>query len=297
MAEINTVGFLGLGEAGFHIARGLIGAGIPRIAAFDIHQDTAGRGEKIRSRAAVAGVTLAGSPAELAGAAELILSVVTADQASVAAEQIAPYLGCRHVYADLNSVSPVTKQAIAQTVEKREAKFVEVAIMAPVPPHGHNVPMLAGGPNAGVFIESLGPFGIRAEAVSGPIGAAAATKMCRSVIVKGLEALITECVLGASFYGADERVLASLAESFPGLDWPALADYMIGRVVVHGHRRAREMEEVAETLRGAGVEPMMTEAIVRRMDWSVEAGLGRHFSGEPPRGYKEVVEALRAMHS
>jgi hypothetical protein len=58
-------------------------------------------------------------------------------------------------------------------------------------------------------------------------------------------------MLAASYYGADERVLASLAESFPAMDWPKLANYMVGRVVVHGHRRAREMEEVAETLRAA----------------------------------------------
>ena len=97
--------------------------------------------------------------------------------------------------------------------------------------------------------------------------------MFRSIIVKGLEALLTECVLGASRYSADERVFASLAETFPGINWRELADYMVGRVVVHGERRAREMEEVAATLREIDIEPIMAEAIVRRMDWSVEAGL------------------------
>ena len=106
--------------------------------------------------------------------------------------------------------------------------------------------------------------------------------MFRSIIVKGLEALITECVLGASRYNADERVFASLAESFPGIDWKELADYMVGRVVVHGERRAREMEEVAATLREIDIEPIMAEAIVRRMDWSVEAGLKQLFGGEAP---------------
>ena len=79
-------------------------------------------------------------------------------------------------------------------------------------------------------------------------------------------------MLGASRYNADERVFASLAESFPGINWKQLADYMVGRVVVHGERRAREMEEVAATLREIDIEPIMAEAIVRRMDWSVEAG-------------------------
>jgi len=151
--------------------------------------------------------------------------------------------------------------------------------------------MLAGGNGAEAFVDRLGPFGISAEIVSREVGTAAATKMFRSIIVKGMEALITECVLGASRYNADERVFASLSESFPGINWKQLADYMVGRVVVHGERRAREMEEVAATLREIDIEPIMAEAIVRRMDWSVEAGLKQFFHGESPKNYREVVEA------
>ena len=151
--------------------------------------------------------------------------------------------------------------------------------------------MLAGGDGAPEFVEKLAPFGISAEIVSREVGTAAATKMFRSIIVKGMEALITECVLGASRYNADERVFASLAESFPGINWKELADYMVGRVVVHGERRAREMEEVAATLREIDIEPIMAEAIVRRMDWSVEAGLKQIFGGEAPKSYREVVDA------
>jgi 3-hydroxyisobutyrate dehydrogenase-like beta-hydroxyacid dehydrogenase len=141
-------------------------------------------------------------------------------------------------------------------------------------------------------VAKLAPFGISAEIVSREVGTAAATKMFRSIIVKGLEALITECVLGASRYNADERVFASLDKSFPGVDWKQLADYMVGRVVVHGERRAREMEEVAATLREIDIEPIMAEAIVRRMDWSVEAGLKKHFGGEAPKSYREVVALI-----
>ena len=145
---------------------------------------------------------------------------------------------------------------------------------------------------APAFVERLGPFGVRAEVVSESIGAASATKMCRSIMVKGLEALITECLLAATHYGADQRVLDSLSETFPGIDWPHLANYMVGRVVVHGERRAREMEQVAETLRAAGVDPIMTEAIVRRMDWSVEKGLLQLFHGNAPANYRQLAAAL-----
>jgi 3-hydroxyisobutyrate dehydrogenase-like beta-hydroxyacid dehydrogenase len=219
------------------------------------------------------------------------MSAVTADQALKAAEQNSPHLTAGQLYADLNSVSPGVKQSIARVIEASGARFAEIAMMAPVPPYGHKVPMLAGGKGAPEFVEKLAPFGMSAEIVSSEVGTAAATKMFRSIIVKGMEALITECVLGATPYNADERVFASLSESFPGIKWKELADYMVGRMVVHGERRAREMEEVAATLREIDIEPIMAEAIVRRMDWSVEAGLKQFFRGESPKNYREVVEA------
>ena len=96
-------------------------------------------------------------------------------------------------------------------------------------------------------------------------------------------------------YDADEYVFQSLNESFPGLDWRKLADYMIGRVVVHGARRAREMEEVAETLRAIGVEPIMAEATARRQDWSAALDLRSHFGAEGPRTAAEVVEVVTRL--
>src|SRR5262249_19893849 len=267
------IGFLGFGEAGFHIAKGLLAQGAEGMVAYVIHSDTPGRGEIIQRRAAETKVRLTRSSSELAGPADILLSVVPCDQAPAAARQTVSYVKPHHYYADLNSVSPSVKQAIAAIIQPSGAKFVEIAVMAPVPPYGHKVPMLAGGEAAPEFLEQLAPFGMRVEIAAREVGVASATKMFRSIVVKGLEALLTECVLGASRYGAEPRVFASLAESFPGIDWKQLADYMVGRVVVHGERRAREMEEVAETLRSLDIEPIMSEATARRMDWSAQLGL------------------------
>jgi 3-hydroxyisobutyrate dehydrogenase-like beta-hydroxyacid dehydrogenase len=168
--------------------------------------------------------------------------------------------------------------------------------MAPVQPYGHRVPMLLGGPAARAFAERLEPFGMRLEVLgSSSIGTAAAVKMCRSIVVKGLEAILCECVLGAHEYGAADHVWASLQESYPGIDWKRLADYTMNRVVVHGERRAREMEEVAETLRAIGVEPIMAEAIARRQDWSAQLGLRSQFPADGPTTYDEVLQVLRTI--
>jgi 3-hydroxyisobutyrate dehydrogenase-like beta-hydroxyacid dehydrogenase len=229
----------------------------------------------------------------LAEAADVIFSTVTSSSALDAARQTAPFLTSRHVYADLNSISPDLKRDVDAVVGATGASFVEAAVMAPVSPYGHGVPMLIGGPAAARFVEMMAPLGMRLEAIDGPVGTAAAVKMCRSIVVKGIEALLAECVLGASQYGADDRVFASLQETWPGIDWKQLADYTMGRLVVHGERRAREMEEVAETLRAIGVDPIMAEATARRQQWSATLDLKGHFGPDGPATYQEVVDVLK----
>jgi 3-hydroxyisobutyrate dehydrogenase-like beta-hydroxyacid dehydrogenase len=140
MREELKIGFIGFGEAGFHLARGLRRAGLESISAYDINTHTPSLGERIQRRAAESEVVLVESNAELAGACEIVLSTVTANRAQEAAGQTASYLDSRHLYADLNSVSPALKQTIKNIVEARGARFVEIAIMSPVPPHGIGCP-------------------------------------------------------------------------------------------------------------------------------------------------------------
>ena len=292
-----SIGFIGFGEAGFNIAKGLRGEGVARLFAYDINTNAPRLGEKIRQRARASEVSLLDSNEGLARECEILFSTVTADQATRAAEQTAPFLGSRHFYVDLNSVSPAAKQSIGAIIDKTGARFVEAAVMAAVPPHGHRVPMLVGGKAAHEIVELLSPFGMRLEVMSEEIGAAIAVKICRSIVVKGLEALLFECALAASRYGADERVFASLDESLPGTNWSRLTGYMIGRVIEHGERRAREMEEVAEALRAVGIEPMMAEATLRRQEWGGRLNLLERFGGKAPENYRDVVRAIAEMSS
>ena len=293
--ESISVGFVGFGEAGFTIGNGLRSAGLDRLLAYDIATDSPDRGALIRARADMSRATLVSSSAELARSADILFSTVTCSAALDAARQIAPYLTDRHIYADLNSVSPALKREVAAVIHEAGASFVEAAVMAPVQPYGHRVPMLIGGPAAGRFADLMTPMGMALEPLDGDIGTAAAVKMCRSIVVKGIEALLAECVLAATPYGADDKVFASLQETWPGLDWKRLADYTMGRLVVHGERRAREMEEVAETLRAIGVEPIMAEATAHRQDWSVQLGLKTHFGPDGPRSYRDVVELVARL--
>ena len=288
-----SVGFIGFGEAGSTIAGGLRTAGLDRLFAFDIKTHTPDFGPTIARRAGESGTALVESASDLARSSDILLSTVTSSSALDAATAMAGFLKRRHLYADLNSVSPAVKISIDRVIAATGASFVEAAVMAPVLPYGHKVPMLLGGAGATAFAGVMTPFGMRLEVLAGAkVGSAAAVKMCRSIVVKGLEALLFECVLGASRFGADDLVWASLNESFPGIDWKALADYTSGRVVVHGERRAREMEEVAETLRSIGVDPIMAEATARRQDWSAQIGLRSRFGPDGPKTYQAVLDVM-----
>jgi 3-hydroxyisobutyrate dehydrogenase-like beta-hydroxyacid dehydrogenase len=283
-----ALGFVGFGEAGSRIASGLREVRSGDLFAYDI-ADT----ETIRERATQAGVTLVSSNADLAARCRILFSVVTAASALDAARQNQPLLSKRHTYIDCNSVSPATKRRIGDTIQSGAGRFLEAAIMAPVPKlRGQSVSMLVNGAGAAELAKALAPLGFAMETFDAPFGTAAAVKMCRSIVIKGLEALLTECVLGASRFGAQERVFASLQKSYPGLDWKQLADYMVNRVAVHGERRAREMEEVAETLRSVGIEPIMAGAAARRQDWAAKLGFAARFGPEGPATYQEVLDVL-----
>jgi 3-hydroxyisobutyrate dehydrogenase-like beta-hydroxyacid dehydrogenase len=292
LAMQTPIGFLGFGEAGFHLARGLREAGAPPLVAFDIKAPHGTEDDRVRARAAETGTRLVETPRALAERARVILSVVTAASAHDAAKNLAGDLTADHLYVDLNSVSPATKQEIAAAVGAGAGRFVEGAIMAPVSGEDHRVPILLNGAWASELRSVLSPYRMRLDVMDGPTGAAAAVKMCRSIVIKGLEALLLECSLAAGEYGVADRVYDSLTETYPGMPWRNTARYMIGRVLEHGERRAHEMEEVAQMLRAAGIEPLMAEATARRQDWEASLRTDGRLNGPRPDTVERLLELL-----
>ena len=286
-----AIGFIGFGEAGSAIARGIRAAGAPTVAAYDVALESEQRAE-MEKRAAEADVTLTPSVEELVLRSEVIISAVVSSVAVAVAREAAPYLRPRHIYMDLNSTSPAVKQQAAAAVSATGARFVEAAVMAGVPPLGHKVPMLLCGEAAPELVARLSAYGMCVEDFGPEIGRAAAAKMFRSIVVKGLEALFLECALASSRYGVTERVLESMGVGYPGIDWNQLAHYLLGRTAIHGERRAHEMEEVAETLRAMGIEPVMADAAARRLGGCAKLGLNSRFKDKAPDSYHDVIRAI-----
>jgi 3-hydroxyisobutyrate dehydrogenase-like beta-hydroxyacid dehydrogenase len=235
------------------------------------------------------GVEAAGDARGALRDAQCVLSLVTADAALAAARDYAPLLPAGALWLDMNSVSPGTKQAAAQAVEAAGAHYVDVAVMAPVD-KALAVPLLLAGPQAGAALEALATLGFTNVRIVGEeAGRASAIKLCRSVMVKGLEALTAEMVLAASAAGVLDDVLASLDASEKPLGWAERADYNLDRMLVHGRRRAAEMAEAAAMLRELGIAPRMSEQTAQ---W--QRLIGKQELAPPPGTLSGKLAAIRA---
>jgi 3-hydroxyisobutyrate dehydrogenase-like beta-hydroxyacid dehydrogenase len=264
MARRNTprVSFIGFGEAGQAIASGLRETGIECIAAWDILFPEA-EGARLKVAARTLGVRMASSAADAVREADVIISAVTAASSVDAARSVASHLVSDPYYLDINSVSPGRKQDTAKLLGEG-ARYIDVAVIAPIHPARHRTPLLISGPHAEQISPLLRELEMQFTVVSPQIGSAAAIKMIRSVMIKGIEALTLECFLAASRAGVLEEVTASLKNNYPTLDWTKIADYNLERMASHGERRAAEMEESAMTLRELGLEPLMVDSTVKR---------------------------------
>lgn len=261
-----VVTLLGFGEAGQAFAMGWNSANVaPGLTAFDIKTNAPETAQAKRddyARLGVAGL-------ESLAARDAVFSLVTADQAELAARDAAEHLALGTLFFDCNSCSPGAKRRSAAVLEARGIRYVDTAVMAPVHPKLHHTPLLISGPHAEAAMAVLEGLDMKAKIAGPDVGTASATKMVRSVMIKGIEALTLECLLAGRRAGVDEAVLASLDASMPGWNWPERAAYNMERATTHGVRRAAEMREVARTVEELGLPSDMSRAIV---EWQQRAG-------------------------
>ena len=284
--------FIGFGEAGQAMASGLRDAGVKTMSAWDVLFPRP-EGMKLRQAGEESGVRIAASAADAVRGADMIVSAVTAASSIEAAQSVKPHLAGQPFLLDINSVSPGRKQETAKLLGDG-ARYVDVAVLAPIHPSRHQTPMLLAGPHAQAIAPILTALDMRTSVAGSEIGAAAAIKMVRSVMIKGIEALTLECFLAAARAGVVDEVAASMKNNYPGLDWTKMVPYNLERMASHGERRAAEMEESADTLRELGVEPLMTAATVRRQREMGQIGKQQAVRNSLPQGRAAILNAISA---
>jgi 3-hydroxyisobutyrate dehydrogenase-like beta-hydroxyacid dehydrogenase len=280
------IGLVGYGEVGRTLAEDLRKQGIT-VSAHDIKLASEA-GSPLRQHAAEQGVTLFETHAELAEAADFIISAVTASQAVPVAQACAPAIKPSAFFLDFNSASPGAKIRAADIIDRNGGRYVEGAVMTSIPPYRIKVPLLLGGPDAVALMPLINALGFASQVSSEKLGVASATKMCRSVMIKGLEAMVIESFTTARAYGVEDAVLASLKETFPGIDWEKQGAYFFQRVIEHGRRRSEELREVAQTVREAGLEPWSASGSAERQAWVADLADAGLFG---PKGTPEFARS------
>jgi 3-hydroxyisobutyrate dehydrogenase-like beta-hydroxyacid dehydrogenase len=287
------ISFIGFGEAGQAIASGLKEAGVERIAAWDIlFPEQAG--VTLKAAGEAIGVRAAASAADAVRETDMIISAVTAASSVDAARSVAPHLHNNPYYLDINSVSPGRKQETAKLLDER-ARYVDVAVVAAIHPARHRTPLLIAGPHAEEISPLLRELEMQLSVVGSETGSAAAIKMIRSVMIKGMEALTLECFLAAARAGVLDEVTASLKNNYPTLDWGQIADYNLERMASHGARRAAEMEESAATLRELGLDPLMVQSTVERQREMGAIGKLDRVRATLKSGRSAILDAINAV--
>ncbi|MDE0533317.1 MAG: DUF1932 domain-containing protein [Albidovulum sp.] len=265
-SQMLRVLLLGFGEAGQAFAKGWrqTGAGI-ELSTYDVKFDAPGGEPELLSIASKIGVRPVSHGPRAFSAVDHVFSLVTADRALEAARSAARFLSKPHVFWDLNSVAPSTKRAAAAAIATSGADYLDVGVLAPVFPCLHRTRLALAGPMAASLGGAIGSLDLNAEVFSETIGDAATLKLLRSIVIKGIEASVAECMLACCIADMKEDVLNSLAPSFPGIDWLERAEYIAERIGKHGRRRAEEMREAAKMLEEFGIDPVVSRAAAARL--------------------------------
>ena len=286
------IAFIGFGEAASAFVQGWRTVVDLKVSAFDIKTDDPDTRTGKHTDYEKFDVFGAETASEAVRNADVIFSAVTAEAAADAAYSVAEALQPGKLYLDLNSAAPSRKREAERIVARSGVEYVDVAVMSPVHPTLHHSPLLVSGPGAKRAEDIMRRLDMRFETISDKVGDASTIKMIRSVMIKGIEALVSESIVAAVHEGIDEKILASLDVTYPGMDWTKRAGYMLERMVRHGNRRAEEMREVAKTMNDLGIGGLMATATAERQQRVADLALLDVFDGAPPEDHKVLAQAI-----
>jgi len=257
--RLTKIAVFGLGEAGSEISRDLAAGGAD-VSGFDPADAPTPAGV---SRVVVA--------ADAVGSADLVLALTAAADAGVAARQAVEAIPSGAVYADFSSSTPRLKRELAEVVAEAELLFADVALMSTVPGKGVHTPMLVSGPGAAALVSALEPFGASIEVVGAEPGEAATRKLLRSVVVKGLAAVLIESMRGAHEAGLAVETWQNVMRQLADAD-EAFVRRMVEGAGPHARRRRDEMAAAVALLEELGVPSTMTRATVQSLDTVIAGG-------------------------
>ena len=284
------LGLIGYGEIGSTLGAGLSRSGLAEVLSYDKHAFDGPYAGLIQRRAQEAGVPLLRSAAALAERTDVIIGATPGSSCIASAEALVMHLRPRHLVMDIASATPKVKQAVAARLASSGAAFADGSIVG-TPKDGHGMPILAAGSPATRVRDVLVPWGMNITVAGEHIGDASAIKILRSVVMKGLEALLLECLIGARRYGIEDAVLESLGKTL-AKPFDQVVQGVLTTNAIHAGRRAEEAAMSAETLADVGLDSFVTRAVAERLRWVAELGMKEHFGGAVPLDWQAALNGI-----
>lgn len=289
------IGFIGFGEAAYHISSGLLEDGLEQIYTFDVNVDHPSFGSLIKKRVEELNIKLADTLESLIENTDVVICATSAKYAKSIAREAVQFLTKRQIYVDINATSPMVKEEIAQIIQERCQGFVDAAVVESIPNYKHKVPILVSGKGASRFIQLGKSFGMNLKEINDKPGSASAIKMARSTFMKGFTMLLLETLTISNKYKVDELIVESINESLTGKHLEITANNLLTRTAIHAERRVAEMEEVIKTLDRSNVDSLMSQATKAKLNHLVQLEINKYFNFEQPQHYADVVDAINKL--
>ena len=216
------------------------------------------------------GVDRIQTPSEAVTDADVVVALTAGDDALDALEQAITDIPSTALYGDFSTNSAAAKLAMADKAASFDFDFV--ALMTVVPGKGLRTPVTVSGTGAARFEEIFTSLGMPVHRLDGYAGDAATRKLLRSVMMKGLAAVIIESMRAGEASGCSEWLWENLSTEIAQADQAFITRLVTG-TQPHARRRLHEMECSAELLKDLGIEPTMTLATLESLKSVIRSGV------------------------
>lgn len=247
------IAIIGLGEAGSHFANDL--------AKMDL--EISGWDPNLK-RDLDPKITFAKNNPDAVKNADIIFSVNYTSISKDIAQEVLPFLKEGVIYCEMNTSSPTTKKEVEAILKPAKVHFVDLAIMGPVPGKGIKVPLLASGGGAKLLAEKLAPYHLNLTVLNKNTGDAAGRKLLRSIVYKGVAAVICEAMEAGEHFGLEDYIRTQINSIIGEND--ALIDRFVTGSRTHAKRRMHEMEAVVAMLESENLSALMSKGAAKNLE-------------------------------
>ena len=278
------IGFIGLGEVASTFAAAIGEENI--LSGFDLLL-----GEKehfFRERFKSIDIVFLKSIGELVENSDLVLSTATTQASVKIAEEASSCLSKEKIFLDLNSMTPERKIKIAEIISKKGI-FLEGVVLGAIGATGIKTSILISGEKGEEIAGFFNNYGFKMKFYGMEIGKASRFKMVRSIFSKGVENLLIELMVAAKKAEITDEIWCDINSFMQSKPFEEIAKNWVISHVYASKRRYFEMEQVVETVKELGFDPIMSIATTKFFDRSVKMGIGEFFT-EKPQSIKEVID-------